>query len=66
MLFGVARLVAFITEAFTLEPGDLIFTGTPPGVRHGMDPPRYLAVGDRIRVDIGGIGAIEHAVVTPS
>jgi acylpyruvate hydrolase len=66
MVFGVAHLIAFITQAITLDPGDLIFTGTPPGVGHGMDPPRYLAVGDRIRVEIDGIGAIEHSVVAPS
>jgi 2-keto-4-pentenoate hydratase/2-oxohepta-3-ene-1,7-dioic acid hydratase in catechol pathway len=64
MLFGVAELIAFVTEAITLEPGDLLFTGTPPGVGHGMKPPRYLAVGDRIRVEIGRIGAIEHAIVS--
>jgi 2-keto-4-pentenoate hydratase/2-oxohepta-3-ene-1,7-dioic acid hydratase in catechol pathway len=64
MIFGVARLIAFVTEAITLEPGDLIFTGTPPGVGHGMDPPRYLAVGDHVRVEIDGIGAIEHHVVS--
>jgi acylpyruvate hydrolase len=66
MVFGVAQLIAFITQAITLDPGDLIFTGTPPGVGHGMDPPRYLAVGDRIRVEIDRIGAIEHAVTAPS
>jgi acylpyruvate hydrolase len=65
MVFGVARLIAFITEAITLEAGDLIFTGTPPGVGHGMVPPRYLAVGDHVRVEIDGIGAIEHAVIAP-
>jgi acylpyruvate hydrolase len=63
MLFGVAHLIAFITQAITLDPGDLIFTGTPPGVGHGMDPPRYLAVGDHVRVEIEGIGAIEHTIV---
>ena len=66
MVFGVARLVAFVTEAITLEPGDLIFTGTPAGVGHGMVPPRYLAVGDHVRVEIDGIGAIEHGIVAPS
>jgi len=65
MVFGVADMIAFVTEAITLEPGDLLFTGTPPGVGHAMVPPRYLAVGDRIRVEIGGVGAIEHAVVAP-
>jgi 2-keto-4-pentenoate hydratase/2-oxohepta-3-ene-1,7-dioic acid hydratase in catechol pathway len=64
MLFGVARLIAFITEAITLEAGDLIFTGTPPGVGHGMHPPRYLAVGDHVRVEIERIGAIEHTIVS--
>lgn len=65
MLFSVARLIAFTTEAITLEPGDLLFTGTPPGVGHAMDPPRYLAPGDLVRVEIDGIGAIEHRVVAP-
>jgi acylpyruvate hydrolase len=66
MVFGVAHLLAFVTEAITLDPGDLIFTGTPPGVGHGMVPPRYLAVGDDIRVEIDGIGAIDHTVVAPA
>ena len=66
MVFGVARLIAFITEAITLDPGDVIFTGTPPGVGHGMVPPRYLAVGDHVRVEIDGIGAIEHDIVAPA
>src|SRR4029079_19650579 len=63
MLFGVAELIAFVTEAITLEPGDLLLTGTPPGVGPAMSPPRYLAVGDRIRVEIGGVGVIEHGVI---
>jgi 2-keto-4-pentenoate hydratase/2-oxohepta-3-ene-1,7-dioic acid hydratase in catechol pathway len=63
MVFGVATLLAFITEAITLEPGDLVFTGTPPGVGHGMNPRRYLAVGDQVRVEIEGIGAISHRIL---
>ncbi len=63
MVFGIAHLLAFITQAITLDPGDLVFTGTPPGVGHGMVPPRYLAIGDVVRVEIDEIGAIEHAVV---
>jgi 2-keto-4-pentenoate hydratase/2-oxohepta-3-ene-1,7-dioic acid hydratase in catechol pathway len=63
MIFGVAELIAFISEAITLDPGDLIFTGTPSGVAHGMDEPRYLAVGDRVRVEIDGIGALENEIV---
>ncbi len=65
MLFSVARIIAFITEAITLEPGDVVFTGTPPGVGHAMSPPCYLAVGDTVRVEIDGIGAIEHRIVAP-
>jgi 2-keto-4-pentenoate hydratase/2-oxohepta-3-ene-1,7-dioic acid hydratase in catechol pathway len=65
MLFGVATLIAFVTEAITLEPGDLIFTGTPPGVGHGMAPPRYLAVGDEVTVEIDRIGALSHRIVAP-
>jgi 2-keto-4-pentenoate hydratase/2-oxohepta-3-ene-1,7-dioic acid hydratase in catechol pathway len=45
-----------------LEPGDLILTGTPPGVGQAMDPPRFLAGGDRVRIEIAGLGAIEHAI----
>ena len=63
MVFGVAHLLAFITEAITLDPGDLVFTGTPAGVGHGMVPPRYLSVGDVVRVEIDHVGAIEHRVV---
>lgn len=66
MVFPVARLLAFVTEAITLEPGDLVFTGTPPGVGHGMRPPRYLTVGDRVRVEIERIGAIEHSIRVPT
>lgn len=64
MVFSVARVIAFITEAITLEVGDVIFTGTPSGVGHAMTPPQYLAVGDAIRVEIDGIGTIEHRVVS--
>jgi len=66
LIFGVPEIVAFLAEAITLEPGDLIFTGTPPGVGHAMTPPRYLEPGDRVRVEIDGIGAIEHTIVAPA
>ena len=62
MLFGVAELIEFITEAITLEPGDLIFTGTPAGVGHGMEPKGYLAVGDTVQVEVEGIGTLENPV----
>jgi acylpyruvate hydrolase len=62
LVFGPEALVAFISETITLEPGDLILTGTPSGVGHAMDPPRFLAEGDVVRIEIEGLGAIEHAI----
>ena len=50
-------------ETCTLEPGDLILTGTPSGVGMAMDPPRFLASGDVVRIEIERLGAIEHAVL---
>ncbi len=63
MIFDVPTLVAFASRTITLEPGDLIATGTPAGVGHFADPPRYLAAGDLMRVEIEGIGALENPVV---
>lgn len=63
MVFDVATLVAFASRTITLEPGDLIATGTPAGVGHYQDPPRYLRDGDRLRCEIDGIGALENTVV---
>lgn len=65
MVFSVARIIEFVTQAITLDPGDVIFTGTPPGVGHGRTPPVYLAPGDLMRVEIDGVGAIENRVVAP-
>jgi acylpyruvate hydrolase len=56
------RLIDFIAEAITLEPGDLILTGTPSGVGEGMTPPRYLEPGDVVRCEIERLGAIEHRI----
>ena len=64
MLFPVAQLVAFITEAITLEPGDVIFSGTPPGVGHARQPPVYLQPGDTVRVEIDRIGTLENEIVS--
>ncbi|MBA2933516.1 fumarylacetoacetate hydrolase family protein [Sphingomonas sp. CGMCC 1.13654] len=54
--------IAYLSTAFTLEPGDLIATGTPEGVGVGMDPPLFLKPGDVVRCEIDGIGAIENRV----
>jgi len=56
MVFGVAQLVSYISRFMTLYPGDLISTGTPPGVGLGMKPPMYLKPGDEMRLSIEGLG----------
>ena len=56
MIFGVATLVSYISKCMTLLPGDVISTGTPPGVGLGRTPPRYLKPGDVMRLGIGGLG----------
>jgi 2-keto-4-pentenoate hydratase/2-oxohepta-3-ene-1,7-dioic acid hydratase in catechol pathway len=63
MVFDVPTIVAFVSRTITLEPGDVIATGTPAGVGHYQSPPRYLADGDVMRCEIEGIGAIENPVV---
>jgi acylpyruvate hydrolase len=62
LIFTIPELVAFLRETFTLEPGDLILTGTPSGVGVYMDPPRFLTSGDVVRIEIEQLGVIEHAV----
>jgi 2-keto-4-pentenoate hydratase/2-oxohepta-3-ene-1,7-dioic acid hydratase in catechol pathway len=59
-IFGVDELVSFCSRAFTLRPGDLIFTGTPPGVGTSRDPPVHLDDGDRVTVGIDGIGELTN------
>lgn len=56
MVYGVAHLVSYLSQFFTLHPGDVISTGTPPGVGHGMKPPRYLKSGDVVELGIEGLG----------
>jgi 2-keto-4-pentenoate hydratase/2-oxohepta-3-ene-1,7-dioic acid hydratase in catechol pathway len=65
MIHPVAAQIEYLTTAFTLEPGDLIATGTPEGVGAGMKPPSFLKAGDIVRCEIDGIGAIENAVIAP-
>ena len=63
-LFGVADVVSFVSQAITLEPGDLIITGTPAGVGAFRDPPVWLQPGDEIAIEIDGVGRIANPVVT--
>ena len=62
LIFTIAQIVAFLRETCTLEPGDLILTGTPSGVGQAMDPPRFLQSGDTVRIEIEQLGTIEHAI----
>jgi 2-keto-4-pentenoate hydratase/2-oxohepta-3-ene-1,7-dioic acid hydratase in catechol pathway len=62
LVFGCEELLAFIGQTCTLQPGDLILTGTPNGVGMAMDPPQFLKSGDVIRIEIERLGAIEHRV----
>jgi 2-keto-4-pentenoate hydratase/2-oxohepta-3-ene-1,7-dioic acid hydratase in catechol pathway len=56
MVYGVAHLVSYLSQFFTLHPGDVISTGTPPGVGLGMKPPRYLRAGEVVELGIQGLG----------
>jgi 2-keto-4-pentenoate hydratase/2-oxohepta-3-ene-1,7-dioic acid hydratase in catechol pathway len=57
MVYGAAFLVSYLSQFFTLHPGDIISTGTPPGVGMGMKPPRYLKAGDVVELGIEGLGS---------
>jgi 2,4-diketo-3-deoxy-L-fuconate hydrolase len=63
MVFTVARIVSYLSRFMSLQPGDLVSTGTPAGVGHGARPPRYLAPGSVVELGITGLGAQRHEVV---
>ena len=63
MIFSVAKIISYVSEFMTLEPGDVITTGTPPGVGMGMKPPLYLKEGDHMALSIAGLGEQHQAVV---
>ena len=63
MVYGVAHLISYLSNFFTLHPGDVISTGTPPGVGLGMKPPRFLKAGDEVRLGIEGLGEQQQSVV---
>ncbi len=63
MVYGVAHLVSYLSRFMTLHPGDVISTGTPPGVGMGQKPPRYLKPGDRVELGIEGLGAQAQDVI---
>lgn len=63
MVFGVAELLAFCSQSFTLQPGDVVLTGTPWGCGEFMDPQRSLQAGDVVEVEIDGIGVLRNTVI---
>jgi len=63
MIFGIAELIEFLTKVMTLEPGDIIATGTPAGVARAHTPPRFLKTGDVVEVEIQGIGTLTNRVL---
>ena len=58
LIFDIPALVADISQVIELSPGDLIATGTPGGVGHAMEPPRYLVPGDVVEVTVDGVGTL--------
>ena len=63
MVYGVKYLVSYLSGCMTLYPGDIISTGTPPGVGMGQKPPRYLRAGDRVELSVEGLGSQQQEVV---
>jgi 2-keto-4-pentenoate hydratase/2-oxohepta-3-ene-1,7-dioic acid hydratase in catechol pathway len=63
MIFSIPELIAFISRHITLDPGDVIATGTPSGVGVFRDPPIFLERGDRVRCEIDGIGSVENPII---
>ena len=65
LIFPVAELIAYVSSVATLKPGDLIFTGTPPGVGMARTPPLYLRAGDLVEVEIERVGLLRNRVAGP-
>jgi 2-keto-4-pentenoate hydratase/2-oxohepta-3-ene-1,7-dioic acid hydratase in catechol pathway len=66
MVFPVAALIADLSRGMTLEPGDLIATGTPEGVGMGFDPPKWLKAGDVVEVEVEAVGVLRNPIVAPA
>ena len=63
LIFGIPELLEFLSSVFTLEPGDMVSTGTPAGVGFARKPPRYLRPGDEVVVEVQGLGQLRNPVV---
>jgi 2-keto-4-pentenoate hydratase/2-oxohepta-3-ene-1,7-dioic acid hydratase in catechol pathway len=64
LIFGIERLIVYLSQGLTLKPGDVIATGTPGGVGDSRQPPRYLKHGDTVDIYVGGVGTLSNGVVT--
>ena len=64
LIFGIPHLIEFLSRSISLEPGDVIATGTPPGVGFARKPPVFLKPGDRMEVEIDGLGTLSNPVAT--
>jgi 2-keto-4-pentenoate hydratase/2-oxohepta-3-ene-1,7-dioic acid hydratase in catechol pathway len=62
LIFPIAEIIEYLTRGMTLEPGDLIATGTPGGVGDSRVPPRYLVEGDVVEIEVGGVGSLRNPV----
>lgn len=63
LIFGVGEIVEYLSTGFTLEPGDVVYTGTPAGIGAARRPPEFLKAGDTVRVEITGLGVLENPVI---
>jgi len=63
LIFAIGPIIEYLSAAFTLEPGDVVFTGTPAGVGIARKPPRFMKAGDVVRVEIGNLGVLENTVI---
>ena len=63
LIFGISEIIEYLSAGFTLEPGDVVFTGTPAGVGGARKPPQFLKPGDTVRVEIDGLGVLENPVI---
>ena len=62
LIFSIVELIVYLSAGVTLEPGDVIATGTPSGVGDGRKPPRYLREGDVVEISVGGVGELANPV----
>ena len=64
MIFGIPALISYISHVFTLQPGDILSTGTPPGVGFARRPPVFLQPGDKVQIEIESVGKMTHSCVS--